>query len=323
MPALPIPDTIDLTDSGDEGAGSLVRHVSRSQSSASKRKMTPIDLTDSDDEGAGTPARPPSRLQGSLSKRNTPANDGDEGHPFKSSQSPRSPTKRKTSPTDGDESRPVKKSRSPTPILTTTSTEEAINTIAGATVNDDAPAANANTARNKVLHDLPELAPRFHTIFSTEKQVEYKNPDKFSIKPAFFIRWQPHDYINLAEHMRWQFGPVPFARESHKPVEEVSLIASRLVFNPLYKASEAMKRGELAREQVLGLFKTWATPSRVWAGNNVKGELDGITAGGLLRLILEDGSLKHIKLDELDPADRKQYVYRRPKGIQIRVLNIC
>lgn len=245
-----------------------------------------IDLTDSGDEGAGSPLRPRSHPRSSSAKRKTPL-------------------------TNDNEDRPLKKSRTRTVSPRSSVTElDVADALAGAVVGNSSATINANATRNKALYDLKELSPRYHTTYSTE----FKNPEKFSIKPAFYIRWKAHDYINLAEHMRYQFNPIPFAREADKPVQEVDLIAARLVFNPLYDASEAMKRGEEGMKQILATFKKSATPSRVWADKTVKGELDGIKTGGSLRLVLKDGSLKYLTFDELDATDTKYLDRTLSKG---------
>lgn len=160
-------------------------------------------------------------------------------------------------------------------------------------------------AATKPLHEMPERAERYLTTYSTFEGVEWKNPDKFCLKPAFWQRWQPHDYVNLAEHIRYQFDPRPFARASGKPFEEINLIVNRLIANPLYESGEAMKRGQKGIDEIMANMKKWATPTRPWGKDAVKGELDSVASSSTVRLILENGSLKYLGSHELTPVDTK------------------
>ncbi|KAK4502764.1 hypothetical protein PRZ48_006190 [Zasmidium cellare] len=241
--------------------------------------QTIIDLTESDGERAGSSPPPASPPPGRAPKREAPATDDDEARPHKIS-------------------RPSQPSPSPA--------DQPASTAAGGIATNQAAEMPAAPKRISALQAMKERAPRFLTTYSTELGVEFKNPDKFCIKPPFYRRWQPQDYINLAEFMRYQFDPIPFARAADKPVEEINLIASRLIFNPLYNASEAMKRGQEGLDEVLAAFKEGGTISRSWGHDkNIKGELDGVKTGGEIRLVCDDGSLDYLKIDQLDPTDTK------------------
>ncbi|KAF2164670.1 hypothetical protein M409DRAFT_25064 [Zasmidium cellare ATCC 36951] len=255
--------------------------------SASRMPQTIIDLTGSDDEGAGSPSRQAS------------------------SASARAP-KREASAADHDEAPPHKRPRTGSPAASPA--DQLADTTAGATASTEAPRIDRTITRKSALDKMKQRAPRYLTTWSSEEGVEFKNPDKFCIKPPFYIRWQPHDYINLAEHIRYQFDPIPFARAADKPVEEVNIIAARLICNPLYDAGEAMKRGQEGIDEIKAAFRASATPSRPWANRTIKGELDAIKTGGELRVICDDGSLEEIGVDQLDVTDTKYLDSTLSKG---------
>lgn len=166
-----------------------------------------------------------------------------------------------------------------------------------------------NTPEKNALYRLPELADRYVAKTSTVEGIEYTNPKKFALKPAYWRRWTKRHYSAFAEHLRAKFDPLPFARETGIPVEEVKHLFSSLVCNPLYFADEAKKRGEEGMQEIMELYEKCGTRSRPWGvdengGKKMVGELHGV-APGIVKIILRNGSIGELKLSELSKYDER------------------
>ncbi|KAK5133237.1 hypothetical protein LTR08_008072 [Meristemomyces frigidus] len=158
------------------------------------------------------------------------------------------------------------------------------------------------------LPSTPELASRYIPRLSTAEQVEYKNPHKFCVKPAFWKKWAPSDYTSLVKDLRSQFDPVPFAREHGIPVEEVQQIFTTVVCNPLYNAAEACRRGEEGMAEIFELYNKRSTVSRRWGRQNFKrvaGELASVEQGVVVVTGAESGNKYELAMRELSVEDVK------------------
>ena len=158
------------------------------------------------------------------------------------------------------------------------------------------------------LFKIPELADRYVPRTLIEG-VEYTNPQKFSIKPAFWKKWKARQYALLAEDMRFQFDPVPFSKATGLPIGEVRQVFSVIVCNPLYDAKEATRRGGEGMFEMMEFYQKYGTPNRPWSkdgkgAQRVAGELHRITAG-LVEIILENGSKHTMKVNDLSVGDSK------------------
>ena len=171
------------------------------------------------------------------------------------------------------------------------------------------PTPDTTPQKNKGLYAVPELADRYVPKTSTAEGVVYKDPKNFSLKPTFWKKWEDSDYAKFAEHLRLQFDPIPFARESGLSVEEIKHVFSALVCNPLYFAVEAKKRGEEGIKQIMEAYNEFGTPMRPWGkgekgAKKVTGELHNVQAGAI-ELILENGSKGEMKLSDMSDTDIK------------------
>lgn len=176
------------------------------------------------------------------------------------------------------------------------------------------PTPQPTPQKPRSLYDIPEIAERYATKISIEEGVEYTNPYVFSLKPRYWRKWKPKNYIQFAEHLRQHFEPISFAQESSRPVEEIKHVFAALVLNPLYFCEEAKKRGEEGMKDIFELYGKFGTPSRPWGKKKKnkdgkilpvqKGELSGVGVGSV-QVILEYGSKKGLKLVDLSDADKK------------------
>lgn len=174
------------------------------------------------------------------------------------------------------------------------------------------------------LHSLPELANQYIPETSTAEQVEYSNPQKFCVKPAFWRRWSSGMYASFASDLRRQFDPVPFAREHGIPVNEVQQVFSTVVCNPLYDAKEARRRGEEGLQELFDLFNKYATPSRWWSKDEsemVRGELADIEEGVVIVTARKTGAKVNILAEHLSVADVK-YLKATVDAHEMETLNL-
>ncbi|KAK5128044.1 hypothetical protein LTR85_005161 [Meristemomyces frigidus] len=156
------------------------------------------------------------------------------------------------------------------------------------------------------LHSLLELADQYIPRTSTAEQVEYSNPKKFCVKPAYWKRWDACTYASFANELRSQFDPVPFARKHRIPLEEVQEVFSAIVCNPLYDAAEAKRRGEEGMQELLDAYNKYGTPSRRWGkvgGKIVEGELARIEEGVVVLTGRETGNKCKLPAVQLNDAD--------------------
>lgn len=161
------------------------------------------------------------------------------------------------------------------------------------------------------LQSLPELASRYIPRYSTEAGVDYVNPQKFCLKPPIWKKWTGREYEQLANELRSQFDPVPFAREHNLPVNEVQQVFSAVVINPLYHAAEAKRRGEAGMQEIMELHNAYGTPNRVWGkpgGKRARGELTVVEEGAVVLALRLSGNKFTMKADELSDLDIKYLV---------------
>jgi len=188
------------------------------------------------------------------------------------------------------------KSTSPTTAQTTPSTSSP-------------PAVTPARNEQSSLSHIPELADRYVPKTSSLDGVEYTNPRKFCLKPAYWRKWSQKTYVDFAETLRLQFDPVPFARDHNIPVAEVQAVFSAIVCNPLYRAGAASKRGEEGIQKLIEYEKEYGTPQRPWGqpaanGSRVLGELAGVKPGAVM-LVRDNGSKHEITVAELNEVDVK------------------
>ncbi|KAK0291040.1 hypothetical protein LTR35_001761 [Friedmanniomyces endolithicus] len=180
---------------------------------------------------------------------------------------------------------------------------------------------------SRPLHQIPEIASRFIPKTSTAENIEYTNPQKFSLKPPYWKRWTPQHYARFAEHLQAQFDPLPFAREQNIPVDEVMHCFTSVVCQPLWDADTAVRKGEegmVAQMEAVGKF---GTPSRWWGrevrdgervvGRRVFGELTGVERGVVV-LATGEGSkccLRLVDLGEEDVGFLKGMLSGRDRGM--------
>ncbi|KAK1062984.1 hypothetical protein LTR74_009808 [Friedmanniomyces endolithicus] len=177
------------------------------------------------------------------------------------------------------------------------------------------------------LHQIPEIAGRFIPKTSTAENIEYTNPQKFSLKPPYWKRWTPQHYARFAEHLQAQFDPLPFAREQNLPVDEVMHCFTSVVCKPLWDADTACRKGEEGMVAQMEAVGKYGTPSRWWGrevrdgervvGRRVFGELTGVERG-LVVLATGEGSkccLRLVDLGEEDVGFLKGMLSERDRGV--------
>ncbi|KAK1058276.1 hypothetical protein LTR33_013438 [Friedmanniomyces endolithicus] len=180
---------------------------------------------------------------------------------------------------------------------------------------------------SRPLHQIPEIASRFIPRTSTAENIEYTNPQKFSLKPPYWKRWTPQHYARFAEHLQSQFDPLPFAREQNLPVDEVMHCFNSLVCNPLWDADTAQRKGEKGMVAQMEAVGKYGTPSRWWGrevregervvGRRVFGELTGVEKGVVV-LATGEGSkccLRLVDLGEEDVGFLKGMLSERDRGV--------
>lgn len=175
------------------------------------------------------------------------------------------------------------------------------------------PTPTSTPAKPRELYDIPELADRCVPKTSTLEQVEYTNPQIFSLDPPYWKKWTAGNYRTFAEHLRQFFDPVMFAQKSGRPVEEVKHMYNCLLLNPLYDAEQACKRGEEGMEEVFALYRKSRAVYRPWGlkvekGKEVSrffGKLHGIKVGWVQIESRESGDKQQLALSELTFADKK------------------
>lgn len=210
---------------------------------------------------------------------------------YASVESPTSPVE-ETAPAHASitsPSSPIEETASPTQSRSTTNVNAAESTT---TTTQPAP------------HGLQTTQTSSRYAPSSYDGIEYRNPAKFSLKPPFWQRWSSKDYINFAEHLRYQLDPVPFAKQTGIPVEEILHVFNAVVCNPLYEFKEAKKRGEEGMREVMEIYQSrkYATPRRPWGreehefvGAEPKekrwlGELKGVREGAVELVLASSGN---------------------------------
>ena len=143
----------------------------------------------------------------------------------------------------------------------------------------------------------------------TEQGVDFVNPKKFCTKPAFWHQWPAKRYWQLAQELRNQFDPIPFARQFDIPVEEVQAHFTAVVVNPLYDAMEARRRGDEGIKELMKLYNKYGTQTRTWKAikdksQGVRGELSAVKPG-VVEVIDPEGSKVVIQAKNLTADDTK------------------
>lgn len=161
------------------------------------------------------------------------------------------------------------------------------------------------------LHDIPMIAERYVPKTSTAHNIEYTNPQKFSLKPAYCKAWKPDRYIRLAEYARNNIDLVTFARSEGMPVEEAQHHFHTLIINPLYDSNETSRRDKEGMLQITELYNKHGMPLRYYGRvkqgekvikKGVNGELTRVEKG-LVVLITANGSKHEMPLRELTAED--------------------
>ena len=181
--------------------------------------------------------------------------------------------------------------------------------LASAEPEGSLPTPNSTPQKPKDLNTLSELADRYLAKTSTAEAIEYTNPQKFCLKPAFWKKWTPKQYALLAEYARNIVDLVPFAKQTGIPVEEAKNVFSVLVCNHLYDVKEATKRGEEGMLELMEFYEKFGTPNRPWGktengAERVVGELHGV-APSSIKIILVEGSKSQLDLSDLSDVDIK------------------
>ncbi|KAK0934614.1 hypothetical protein LTR29_013815 [Friedmanniomyces endolithicus] len=181
---------------------------------------------------------------------------------------------------------------------------------------------------SRPLHQIPEIASRFVPKTSTAENIEYTNPQKFSLKPPYWKRWTPQHYARFAEHLQSQFDPLPFAREQNLPVDEVMHCFTSVVCKPLWDADTALRKGEEGMVAQMEAVGKYGTPLRWWGrevrdegtvvgGRRVFGELTGVERGVVVLATGEGSkcSLRLVNLGEEDVGFLKGMLSGRDRGV--------
>ncbi|KAK0944773.1 hypothetical protein LTR29_003786 [Friedmanniomyces endolithicus] len=189
------------------------------------------------------------------------------------------------------------------------------------------PVSEDTPPSSRPLHQIPELAQRFIPQTSTAENIEYTNPQKFSLKPPYWKRWTPSHYARFAEHLQAQFDPRPFAQEQNLPVDEVMHCFTSVVCAPLWDADTALRRGEEGMVAQMEAVGKYGTPSRWWGrevreggrvvGRRVFGELSGVEKG-VVELVTGEGEkccLRLVELGEEDVGFLKGMLSERDRGV--------
>lgn len=165
----------------------------------------------------------------------------------------------------------------------------------------------------KPLSDLQKkqaIAPHFITTYvSPTSPVKVRDPQTFSVKPAFWKRWPRDRYLEFATHLAETFDPVPFAEHAKISAEEVSHLFHALVIEPLHDETEKM--GEVAEKRIQEMFKTFEARGSKWrkwgdadGKRSVGGELAGVRPG-IVQLISEEGGHLEVPYKRLTKVDQE------------------
>jgi len=172
--------------------------------------------------------------------------------------------------------------------------------------------SNADTLpkqAKKPLQDIPELHPRYVPKYiDPASRIALKDPKRFCVKPPYWRRWKTSQYHDLAEDLRQQWDPVPFATKHSLTVEEVRAVFTATVCDPLYDAPEkARKAIEGGMEDMFDSFNNHGTQPRIWTNNNgiqIKAEFTRIEKGKV-QLLLADGRVKNGDFARLSAGDQE------------------
>lgn len=121
-------------------------------------------------------------------------------------------------------------------------------------------------------------------------------------------------YVELAEDLRMQYDPVPFARAHGITVEEVRHVYHAMVCNPMYAAKEAAKRGEEGMMEIVEMYRNGenAAVARPWGREEHEGgekrwlgEITGVKREGVEITLARSGLKRVLSLKEMGAKDRK------------------
>lgn len=163
------------------------------------------------------------------------------------------------------------------------------------------PPALTQRKTNSALTALLELHDRYVPDYSTAKDITYKDPRKFSLKPPCWEKWTQEDYSKTAEFLQaLNYEQLGF--ELGKPVEEVRHVLNALLVGPLYDFQRASCRGARGIRSLFELYNEHGTPMRLWTDKEILGELDGVT-DQKVHLILDNGDKGSVGKEDLTERD--------------------
>lgn len=165
----------------------------------------------------------------------------------------------------------------------------------------------SSAATPSSLANIPAISPRYvPTYVSPDSNTKLRDPKQFCIKPPFWRRWPAARYTRLANHLRENFDPVPFAEQEHLTVEEVQHVFNAVVTEPL--SDEAEKICGVAEKRMVRVFQAMndrGVQMRVWSGG-LRGEFVGVRPG-VVQLVGEVGEMLEARFEDLS-KENKQYV---------------
>lgn len=168
------------------------------------------------------------------------------------------------------------------------------------------------------------MAERFaKTYVDPFSDTPLRDSQSFSVKPPFWHRWPTSRYMRLAEHVREQFDPVPFAAQEGLTVEEVQHLFTAAVCEPLYDAAEeTRKRCEKSMDDMFHALARGGEQVRLWGIQGKfagQAELSGVRAGAVELLSKRDGHRIEMKWGQLSDGDR-QYLEKSVTKEQMEML---
>lgn len=252
-----------------------------------------VDLTMDDEEDGlptPTPAAKRKRMTASKASNVTPANDRqDEGL---------------SSPYFSAKSNAHSQS---SPAAAPTATSLPTRTIPTPSPTPQKPkAAEEDGSNQPTVYDVPETPARLADRYvpKTCDGVDYVKPQKFCLKPPYWMRWTLQQYQRLADAV--SFDAVAFARAEGITVQEAQNVFNAVVTRPLQKAGEATRRGEEGMQEIFYLHNQCGEPARPWTlrqgDEKIVAELAGFKDGSIV-LILQNGIEEEIEVCKLSDGD--------------------
>lgn len=159
------------------------------------------------------------------------------------------------------------------------------------------------------LMDIPELPDRYIKSYVDPcSPTPYRDPQSFSTKPPYWMRWHSKRYMRLIDYVRERLDLVDFATQERLSVEEVQEVLGVTVCDDIWAKMEKSKKlrrraEERMKEHFRQLNENGEQP-RSWTEKKIRGELDKIVKGAI-EIIDEHGNKITIKYNLLRDKDKR------------------